>query len=77
MHLQVVVLDLQGRLFICKILGTYVYVYYGGRSLEVCGQNTYSLGQTQFCFDCPYGTYQDSVGQISCTDAPLGKGVVH
>lgn len=39
-----------------------------------CGVGTFYSGEQEQCVQCPPGTYQDTVGQLSCEPCPSTEG---
>jgi len=39
-----------------------------------CGMGTFYSGEQEQCVQCPPGTYQDTVGQLSCEPCPSTEG---
>ncbi len=39
-----------------------------------CGMGTFYSGEQEQCVQCPPGTYQDMMGQLSCEPCPSTEG---
>lgn len=39
-----------------------------------CGVGTFYSGEREQCLQCPPGSYQDTVGQLSCEPCPSSEG---
>lgn len=52
-----------------------IWKYYSVSFLSVsCGLGTFYSGEHEQCVQCPPGTYQDTVGQLSCEPCPSTDG---